>query len=58
MNKLKVGIIGVGNIGFRYLEAVLDIKSIVKINLVEQEIITLEKRLEDFGNNLKKIHLL
>ena len=55
--KFNISIIGVGNIGFRYLEAVLDIKSVVKINLVEQEITALEKRLVEFGDNLNKIDL-
>ena len=37
--KFEISIIGVGNIGFRYLQAVLGIESVVKINLFEKDTI-------------------
>ena len=38
----EITIIGIGNIGFRYLEAILKIKSIKKINLIETNLDLLE----------------
>ena len=48
MNKnYEITIIGLGNIGFRYLEAIFKIKSVKKINLIEKNYDLLEMRLSN-----------
>ena len=54
MNKnYEITIIGLGNIGFRYLEAILKIKFVKKINLIEQNLDQLAIRLSklSFGDS-------
>ncbi len=53
----EVTIIGVGNIGFRYLEAVLKIKEIFKVNLIEPDKINLENRLRKLAFSNKEISI-
>ena len=45
--KQTITIIGVGNIGFRYLEAVLEIRDIIKIYLIEPNQEVLKRRIEE-----------
>ena len=44
-NKHEISIIGVGNIGIRYLEAILKIQDIKKVNLIEIRLDILKERL-------------
>ena len=53
----EVSIIGVGNIGFRYLEAILQEKIITKINLVEYNLEELKEKLSNIEFKNKKFNL-
>ena len=53
----EVSIIGVGNIGFRYYQALLNIEYVSKVNLVEKNIEYLEQRLLINKNSKKQIHI-
>ncbi len=55
--RFAVSIIGVGNIGFRYLQALLNIDYVIKVNLVEKDISHLEERLLKTNNARKEITL-
>ena len=55
--KFEISIIGVGNVGFRYLQAILDIKLVEKINLFEKEFSLLKKRIANIKTNSKEIYL-
>ena len=46
----EITIIGLGNIGLRYLEGILKIDSIKKINLIEKNLGFLENKLLKFFN--------
>tara|TARA_B100000886_G_C20420630_1_gene491388 strand:+ start:1145 stop:2089 length:945 start_codon:yes stop_codon:yes gene_type:complete len=53
----QLSIVGVGNIGFRYYEAILDIDIVDKINLVEQNIEALRDRIKVHNYLNKQINL-
>ena len=53
----EVSIIGVGNIGFRYFQAIQNIECIKKINLVEKKIKTLKNKIKNYFPNSKEINI-
>ena len=53
----EVSIVGVGNIGFRYFQALLNIDYVTKVNLVEKDIAHLKERLLKTNDARKEIIL-
>ena len=53
----EVSIVGVGNIGFRYFQALLNIDYVTKVNLVEKDITHLKERLLKTNDSQKEIIL-
>lgn len=57
LKTFEVSIIGVGNIGFRYYQAILEINCVRKINLIDKKIEYIEKRISSINPLNKEISI-